>query len=225
TLLLAGAEAQDLPVLAALLEDLPPAASQHSDSGEVTVDVVYDGEDLAEVADLLGMSVQALVAAHSGTISTAAFGGFAPGFAYLLPDAAHPGSPARHGRGARSHHGPRSDDAPRPGGPPWEVPRRAEPRTAVPVGAVGLASRYCGIYPRSSPGGWQLLGRRPRGSRPGHGCASPRSGRRPASRPPPPPWPKRPARPPPSPAGWGVADRTQARGPGIRPWISSPPVR
>src|SRR5699024_275822 len=159
TLLLAGAEAQDLPVLAALLEDLPPAASQHSDSGEVTVDVVYDGEDLAEVADLLGMSVQALIAAHSGTIWTAAFGGFAPGFAYLLPDAAHPGSAARPGRGARSHHGPRSGDTPRPGGPPWEVPRRAEPRTAVPVGAVGLASRYCGIYPRSSPGGWQLIGR------------------------------------------------------------------
>src|SRR5699024_9351881 len=159
TLLLAGAEAQDLPVLAALLEDLPPAASQHSDSGEVTVDVVYDGEDLAEVADLLGMSVQALIAAHSGTIWTAAFGGFAPGFAYLLPDAAHPGSAARPGRGARSHHGPRSGDTPRPGGPPWEVPRRAEPRTAVPVGAVGLASRYCGIYPRSCPGGWQLIGR------------------------------------------------------------------
>src|SRR5699024_4878131 len=47
----------------------------------------------------------------------------------------------------------------RPEGPPWEVPRRTEPRTAVPVGAVGLASRYCGIYPRSSPGGWQLIGR------------------------------------------------------------------
>src|SRR5699024_6873673 len=94
TLRLDGSEAQDMPVLAGLLEDRPPAASQHSDSGEVTVDVVYDGEDLAEVADLLGMSGQALIAAHSGTIWTAAFGGFAPGFAYLLPDAAHPGSAA-----------------------------------------------------------------------------------------------------------------------------------
>ena len=29
----------------------------------------------------------------------------------------------------------------------------------MPAGAVGLASRYCGIYPRPSPGGWQLIGR------------------------------------------------------------------
>lgn len=39
-----------------------------------------------------------------------------------------------------------------------EVPRRATPRPAVPSGSVGLAGRYCGIYPTSSPGGWQLLG-------------------------------------------------------------------
>src|SRR5699024_4606799 len=132
--------------------------------------------------------------------------------------------------------GPRSGDTPRPGGPPWEVPRRAEPRTAVPVGAVGLASRYCGIYPCSSPGGWQLIGRSdaplfdpdrepPALLTPGTRVRFARSGRRPASRPPPPHWPRRPARPPPSPAGWGVADRPRARGPGTWPWISSPPVR
>lgn len=159
TLLLAGTEPQDLPDLAALLADLPPAAAQHGGAGEVTVDVVYDGEDLAEVADLLGMSTQALIAAHSGTSWTAAFGGFAPGFAYLLPDAPHTDAAARSGHGARGDHDLRTDDASRVAGPPWEVPRRTEPRTAVPVGAVGLASRYCGIYPRSSPGGWQLIGR------------------------------------------------------------------
>ncbi|MGA8328699.1 MAG: carboxyltransferase domain-containing protein, partial [Mycobacterium sp.] len=38
------------------------------------------------------------------------------------------------------------------------VPRRAEPRSAVPPGAVGLAGEFTGIYPRRSPGGWQLIG-------------------------------------------------------------------
>lgn len=38
-------------------------------------------------------------------------------------------------------------------------PRRTEPRTAVPAGSVGLAGAFSGIYPRSSPGGWQLIGR------------------------------------------------------------------
>lgn len=39
------------------------------------------------------------------------------------------------------------------------VARRAEPRTSVPAGSVGLAGEYSGVYPRSSPGGWQLIGR------------------------------------------------------------------
>ncbi len=39
------------------------------------------------------------------------------------------------------------------------VPRRASPRPSVPAGSVGLADRWCGIYPTASPGGWQLLGR------------------------------------------------------------------
>src|SRR5699024_3542718 len=94
----------------------------------------YDGEDLEQAADLLGMTSQALIAAHAAAEWTAAFGGFAPGFAYLI--------------GA-----PDTDVA------AWDVPRRDEPRSAVPAGAVGLASRYCGIYPRPSPGGWQLIGR------------------------------------------------------------------
>ncbi|MCL6735410.1 5-oxoprolinase subunit B family protein [Streptomyces neyagawaensis] len=43
-------------------------------------------------------------------------------------------------------------------GLPREVPRRATPRTAVPPGSVALAGPYTGVYPRSSPGGWQLIG-------------------------------------------------------------------
>jgi KipI family sensor histidine kinase inhibitor len=145
TLLLRGADARDLPDLEALLAQLPPAASEGASEQEVSVGIVYDGEDLDEVAELLDMSTNALISAHSGATWTAAFGGFAPGFAYLLAE------DPQESVGAPGENGPV--------GPPWEVPRRAEPRTAVPAGAVGLASRYCGIYPRSSPGGWQLIGR------------------------------------------------------------------
>ena len=43
----------------------------------------YDGPDLAEVARLTGLSVAEVIAAHTGTDWRVAFGGFAPGFAYL----------------------------------------------------------------------------------------------------------------------------------------------
>ena len=43
-------------------------------------------------------------------------------------------------------------------GLPHEVPRRATPRTTVPAGSVALAGPYTGVYPRASPGGWQLIG-------------------------------------------------------------------
>lgn len=100
---------------------------------EVVVPVVYDGEDLAEVARLTGLSPDEVVAAHTGRTWRVGFSGFAPGFAYLVAD---PGS-----------------------GPSLEVPRLARPRTRVPAGAVGLAGEYSGVYPRESPGGWQLIGR------------------------------------------------------------------
>ncbi|MER5480216.1 allophanate hydrolase subunit 1 [Streptomyces sp. NPDC002734] len=96
----------------------------------VRVPVHYDGEDLREVADLTGLSVREVVRLHTGCEWTVAFGGFAPGFAYLTG-------------------GPRE----------LRVPRRAESRTRVPAGAVGLAGEFSGVYPRSSPGGWQLVGR------------------------------------------------------------------
>ncbi|MET0456327.1 MAG: allophanate hydrolase subunit 1 [Mycobacterium sp.] len=97
---------------------------------DVTIDVVYDGEDLAEVTRLTGLSTDEIVAAHTAAPLRVGFGGFAPGFAYLV------------GGDTRLH-----------------VPRRAEPRTRVPVGSVGLAGEFSGVYPRESPGGWQLIGR------------------------------------------------------------------
>jgi KipI family sensor histidine kinase inhibitor len=96
----------------------------------VTLPVRYDGPDLADVARLTGLSEGEVVAAHTGQTWRVAFGGFAPGFGYLVGE----------------------DDRLR-------VPRLDSARTAVPAGAVGLAGDYSGVYPRESPGGWQIIGR------------------------------------------------------------------
>ena len=84
---------------------------------------------LPDVWRLTGPSEDYIVAAHTGTPWRIAFGGFAPGFAYLTG-----------------------------GDPRLAVARRDEPRTSVPTGSVGLAGEYSGVYPRASPGGWQLIG-------------------------------------------------------------------
>jgi KipI family sensor histidine kinase inhibitor len=96
----------------------------------VEVPVVFDGPDLGTVGELVGRPPAQVVEELLATELTVAFGGFAPGFAYLtgLPDHLH-------------------------------VPRRDSPRTRVPPGSVGLAGPFAGIYPRASPGGWQLVGR------------------------------------------------------------------
>ena len=96
----------------------------------VSIPVTYDGEDLAEVADLLNVSPAEVVGRHQAATWEVAFAGFAPGFGYLAGD----------------------DEL-------FSVPRRSTPRTRVPVGSVALAGEFTGVYPRSSPGGWQLIGR------------------------------------------------------------------
>ncbi|MFE5894672.1 5-oxoprolinase subunit PxpB [Streptomyces sp. NPDC056468] len=95
----------------------------------VELPVRYDGPDLADVAAHWGVSPTEVAHIHADTEFSVAFCGFAPGFGYLT------GLPPR-----------------------YDVPRRATPRTAVPAGAVALAGPYTGVYPRSSPGGWQLIG-------------------------------------------------------------------
>ncbi|MHC3471777.1 5-oxoprolinase subunit B family protein [Streptomyces sp. 7R007] len=96
----------------------------------IEIPVRYDGPDLADVAAHWGVSAPEAARIHADTEFSVAFCGFAPGFGYLT------GLP-RH----------------------YDVPRRATPRTAVPAGSVALAGPYTGVYPRSSPGGWQLIGR------------------------------------------------------------------
>ena len=118
-----------LSVATGWLERADPLSADAGDQEEVELAVRYDGEDLADVARLTGRSEAEVIGFHTGRPWRVAFGGFAPGFAYLVPE-----------------------------GDPLDVPRRSTPRTAVPAGAVGLAGTFSGVYPRSSPGGWQLIG-------------------------------------------------------------------
>ena len=95
----------------------------------IEIPVDYTGEDLDEVAQMLGISRDEVIRRHTGSEYTVAFTGFAPGFAYLS------GGDSR-----------------------LNVPRRTTPRTRIPAGAVGLAGPFSGVYPQASPGGWQIIG-------------------------------------------------------------------
>jgi KipI family sensor histidine kinase inhibitor len=128
TVLLDGLARPEL--VAAQFEGWQPQLSAPPEGAVVTVPTRYDGEDLAEVAALWGVSAAEAVRIHTGGEYRVAFCGFAPGFAYLT------GLPER-----------------------YAVPRRDTPRTRVPAGSVALAGGYTGVYPSASPGGWQLLGR------------------------------------------------------------------
>ena len=101
----------------------------NSATAPLVIPVRYQGEDLDEVAHACGMSRDAVVNAHCRAEYRVEFFGFAPGFAYLS------GLPSA-----------------------LHLPRRSEPRTSVPAGSVAIASGYASVYPRSSPGGWHLLG-------------------------------------------------------------------
>jgi KipI family sensor histidine kinase inhibitor len=128
----AGNVASLRPALAQLAATPSAAAGRGSGAGDtdtVEIGVHYDGPDLDDVATMTGLSREEVMEAHTATNWYVAFGGFAPGFAYLT------GGDSR-----------------------LQVPRRSEPRTTVPAGSVALAGEYSAVYPRSSPGGWQLIG-------------------------------------------------------------------
>jgi len=101
----------------------------------VEIPVCYGGEfgpDLEEVAKLVGLTADGVIAAHSEAEYKVYFLGFAPGFPYLggLP-------------------------------PALAVPRLPQPRLRVPAGSVALGGGQTGVYPMSTPGGWRLIGRTP----------------------------------------------------------------
>ena len=117
---------------AKLAADLPTwsLSAARPDRGPVIdIPVRYDGDDLAEVAAAWNVSAPQVAAIHSAHEYRVAFCGFTPGFAYLV------GLPE-----------------------PYQLPRRPTPRLSVPAGSVAVAGPYTGVYPRSSPGGWHLIG-------------------------------------------------------------------
>ncbi len=128
TVLVACRDAAALAAAMMSLDEVVPTIAERGDS-TVEISVVYDGPDLAHVAAATGLRRAEVVARHQGASYTVAFCGFAPGFAYLA------GLP-----------------------PELHLPRRTTPRTRVPAGSVAIASEYSAVYPRSSPGGWHLLG-------------------------------------------------------------------
>lgn len=114
-----------------LAADIPDwvLGEESEPSGEpVEIPIAYDGPDIEAVAGHWGVSVEEVAEIHASVEYEAAFCGFTPGFAYL------------EGLPERCH-----------------TPRRDDPRKQVLAGSVGVAGAYTGVYPRSSPGGWQLI--------------------------------------------------------------------
>ncbi|MBO0876935.1 MAG: allophanate hydrolase subunit 1 [Pseudonocardia sp.] len=119
-------------LLADVLADIAEQArrpSPHTSRSEVVIPVHYDGADLDLVARTAELSVPEVVELHSGAAYTVAFCGFSPGYGYLV------GLPQ-----------------------PLQQARLADSRPKVPAGSVGVAGTFTGVYPRSSPGGWRLIG-------------------------------------------------------------------
>lgn len=99
-------------------------------AGSHLLDVVPGGEDLRRVLDATGLSEAEFWTTLADASLFVAFVGFAPGFAYLA------GVP-----------------------PALRVPRLPSPRPRVPAGSLALGGPYAGIYPSSTAGGWNLVGR------------------------------------------------------------------
>lgn len=116
--------------LAQRIREVPALRHIEHNLETMTIDVVYAGEDLEEVAKSLHVGVDELIRRHTGATWSGAFAGFAPGFVYCVGD-----------------------------DPLFDVPRRSSPRARIPAGSVAVASNFSAVYPRESPGGWQLLGR------------------------------------------------------------------
>ena len=113
------------------LQTYSPDSAERGEPRDIEIAVLYDGSDLADLSSSLGKTPDELIEWHTSTTWVAAFGGFAPGFTYCVPE-----DPSRA----------------------LTIPRRDTPRTAVPAGAVALAGEFSAVYPRTSPGGWQLIG-------------------------------------------------------------------
>ncbi len=107
-----------------------PGAASAAGTRVLRIPIRYDGPDLADVAQRLGLSPAELAARHRAAEWTVAALGFSPGFGYLTtPDPLF-----------------------------RDVPRRADPRRRVPAGALAIAAGMSAVYPSATPGGWNLIG-------------------------------------------------------------------
>jgi allophanate hydrolase subunit 1 len=129
TVLITCPDDDSLVAVRGRLDEVVPRQPHAGGVSTIDIRVRYDGPDLADIARRVGLSIDEVVALHAGSVYDVAFCGFAPGFAYL--------------RGLS---------------PVLHLPRRDTPRTTVPAGAVAIAAAYAAVYPRSTPGGWHLLG-------------------------------------------------------------------
>lgn len=112
-----------------VIDMVVPSSRETERVPSLTIDVVYDGPDIGELAEAAQVSIDDVVRLHSTGSYDVAFCGFSPGFGYL------------RGIDRRLH-----------------VPRRSTPRTSVPAGSIGVAAGYTCVYPSASPGGWYLIG-------------------------------------------------------------------
>jgi KipI family sensor histidine kinase inhibitor len=123
----------DVSIVVHVLRQALRAPARHVDARTVEVSVSYGGEggpDLEAVAARAGISIQDVIDRHTSAQYRVFMLGFLPGFAYM--GGVHPSIAS---------------------------PRRATPRGRVAAGSVGIAGEQTGIYPRESPGGWQIIGR------------------------------------------------------------------
>lgn len=110
--------------------------SANSNFNLVEIPVCYGGgygPDLSEVAGVNGITEDEVIKIHSSTVYLVHMVGFSPGFPYL-------------------------------GGLDEKIatPRRSSPRLSIPAGSVGIGGSQTGVYPVSSPGGWQIIGQTPK---------------------------------------------------------------
>ncbi|WP_191938322.1 5-oxoprolinase subunit PxpB [Pantoea agglomerans] len=132
TLILRDPQQSALDAIERLQRWWEESEAQLPESRQVEIPVIYGGEsgpDLTVVAEHAALTPRQVVELHSSSDYVVFFIGFQPGFPYL------------GGLDPRLH-----------------IPRRAEPRVAVPAGSVGIGGSQTGVYPLASPGGWQLIG-------------------------------------------------------------------
>jgi KipI family sensor histidine kinase inhibitor len=109
--------------------------SEIFESRQIEIPVCYEHDcapDIALLAEHCQLSVEQVIERHSQVNYAVYFLGFKPGFAYLGD------------LDAKLH-----------------MHRKATPRLNVPAGSVGIGGAQTGIYPQSTPGGWQVIGRTP----------------------------------------------------------------